>query len=151
VKTEGRGNDGLWTTRKTKPRFPSLPTALGNRCRDSHISTAPATVPPFRSQSRKKNFGPWKSGNRKARFPLSHRPDSLRRKVALFVLVLPDSNGTNDRKEAQRVVAKKTFVQAHSSMRICSDANGRRQVRLRAGADTSQSIFLHPYRTAQLR
>src|SRR5947209_7892453 len=36
------GNDGLWKTRKTKTRFPSLPTALGNRSRDSHIPTAPA-------------------------------------------------------------------------------------------------------------
>ncbi len=23
---------GVWKARKTKPRFPSLPTALGNRC-----------------------------------------------------------------------------------------------------------------------
>src|SRR5712691_2840658 len=38
---EGCGNEGLWKARKTKPRFPSLPTALGNRCRDSHIPTAP--------------------------------------------------------------------------------------------------------------
>jgi hypothetical protein len=30
-----------WKERKTKGRFPSLPTALGNRCRDSHIPTAP--------------------------------------------------------------------------------------------------------------
>jgi hypothetical protein len=39
---EGCGNDGLWTRWKTKTRFPTAPTALGNRWRDSHISTAPA-------------------------------------------------------------------------------------------------------------
>ena len=33
---------GGWKARKTKSRFPSLPTALGNRWRDSHIPTAPA-------------------------------------------------------------------------------------------------------------
>jgi hypothetical protein len=32
--------------RKTTKRFPSLPTALGNRGRDSHISTALTTVSP---------------------------------------------------------------------------------------------------------
>jgi hypothetical protein len=30
---------------KPKTGFPSLPTALGNRSRDSHISTAPTTGP----------------------------------------------------------------------------------------------------------
>lgn len=35
-----RGNAGLWEARKTKLRFPSLPTTLGNRY-DSHIPTAP--------------------------------------------------------------------------------------------------------------
>ncbi len=38
---KGCGNAGPWTKRKTNTRFPSLPTALGNRCRDSHIPTAP--------------------------------------------------------------------------------------------------------------
>jgi hypothetical protein len=38
---EGGGNDGPWKTRKTKPRFPSFPTALGNRC-------AIPTLPPPR-------------------------------------------------------------------------------------------------------
>jgi hypothetical protein len=32
--------------RKTTKRFPSLPTALGNRWRDFHIPTAPITVSP---------------------------------------------------------------------------------------------------------
>lgn len=34
-----------WETRKTKKRFPSFPTVLGNRWRDSHIPTAPTAVP----------------------------------------------------------------------------------------------------------
>ena len=29
---KGCGNDGRWKTRKTNSRFPSFPTALGNRC-----------------------------------------------------------------------------------------------------------------------
>jgi hypothetical protein len=29
---------------KPKPGFPLLSTGLGNRCRDSHISTAPTTA-----------------------------------------------------------------------------------------------------------
>jgi hypothetical protein len=52
---------GYGKTRKTKDRFPSFPTALGNREeRDFHIPTAPATTAR-------------KSGNPKAGFPLSHR------------------------------------------------------------------------------
>jgi hypothetical protein len=38
------GNAGPWKERKTKRRFPSLSTALGNRCRDSHIPTAPTSA-----------------------------------------------------------------------------------------------------------
>jgi len=42
MKGEGCGNAGPWTPRKTKSRFPSAPTVLGNRKRrDSHIPTAP--------------------------------------------------------------------------------------------------------------
>jgi transposase InsO family protein len=38
---DGCGNDGPWTRWKTKGRFPTAPTALGNRKgRDSHIPTA---------------------------------------------------------------------------------------------------------------
>jgi hypothetical protein len=56
---DGGGNDGPWTQRKTKSRFPSAPTALGNRkLRDSHIPTAATKQ--------------WKSGKPKAGFPLSH-------------------------------------------------------------------------------
>jgi hypothetical protein len=49
------GNAGPGKTRKTKPTFPSFPTALGNRCCDSHISTAPATVPFFHPKTTRKN------------------------------------------------------------------------------------------------
>ena len=54
---KGRGNDGPWTRRKTKNRFPSAPTALGNRRADFHIPTAPTKQ--------------WKSGKPKPGFPLS--------------------------------------------------------------------------------
>src|SRR5271169_2105966 len=53
--------------------------------RASHIPTTLTTVPSRHEQSKKQteNFlcGPWKSGNPKAGFPLSHHPGSLRRKV----------------------------------------------------------------------
>src|ERR1019366_6030998 len=53
------GNDGPWTPRKTNSRFPSAPTALGNRkLRDPHIPTAATKQ--------------WKSGKPKTGFPLSH-------------------------------------------------------------------------------
>src|SRR5436305_3406983 len=39
LRKEGRGNDGLWKAKKRR-----LSTTLGNRCRDSHIPTAPATA-----------------------------------------------------------------------------------------------------------
>ena len=54
---KGRGNDGPWTRRKTKNRFPSAPTALGNRRADFHIPTAATKQ--------------WKSGKPKPGFPLS--------------------------------------------------------------------------------
>src|SRR3984957_12209142 len=44
----GRGKRG-----KPKPGFPSFPTALGNRCCDFHIPTAPATGP-FHPKTNKK-------------------------------------------------------------------------------------------------
>lgn len=60
MRAEGRGNDGPWTPWKTKGRFSTVPTALGNRRqRDFHIPTAPTKR--------------WKSGKPKAGFPLSHR------------------------------------------------------------------------------
>jgi hypothetical protein len=43
VRDDGCGNDAPWTRWKTKGRFPTAPTALGNRKRrDPHISTAAA-------------------------------------------------------------------------------------------------------------
>jgi len=52
---ERGGNDGAdGKARKTKNRFPSLShRALGNRCRDSHIPTAPVTVSLFSKPKRK--------------------------------------------------------------------------------------------------
>src|SRR5260370_36206995 len=51
---------------------------LGNLAksrRDSHIPTAPATVPNLRRNSTGiGKCGPWKSGNPKPGFPLFHRP-----------------------------------------------------------------------------
>ena len=35
---------GGWKAGKTKNRFPSLPTAPGNRWRDFHIPTAPTVL-----------------------------------------------------------------------------------------------------------
>jgi hypothetical protein len=34
-----------WEGKKTRKRFPTLPTALGNRWGDFHIPTAPTPVP----------------------------------------------------------------------------------------------------------
>jgi hypothetical protein len=52
---ERRGNAGPWKTRKTKTRFPFLFPRPWKSLRDSHIPTAPATVPFFfRKRTRKK-------------------------------------------------------------------------------------------------
>jgi hypothetical protein len=40
----GSGNDGPWKAWKTMKLFPTLPTDLGNRCCDYHISTTPTTT-----------------------------------------------------------------------------------------------------------
>jgi len=59
--TEGRGNDGLWNTRKTKRRFSKVShSPRKSPKRDSHIPTAAATTAR-------------KSGNPEAGFPLSRR------------------------------------------------------------------------------
>jgi hypothetical protein len=43
--SRGRGNDGLWKAwENDKTVFPTLPPALGNRCGDSHITTATTTT-----------------------------------------------------------------------------------------------------------
>ena len=54
---DGCGNDGLWTPRKTKTRFPSAPTAFANRY----------AIPTFPQPRRQ-----WKSGKPKPAFPLFH-------------------------------------------------------------------------------
>jgi len=46
---ESCGNAGPWKAWKTKSRFSTLPTALGNRCCDSHIPTAPTTASLYKS------------------------------------------------------------------------------------------------------
>ena len=66
----GGGNDGPWTPRKTKGRFSSVPTALGNRTRrDFHIPTAPTMRPveKWKSKGRISTFPP-------ARFLFSSKP-----------------------------------------------------------------------------
>lgn len=69
MRGEGGGNDGLWTRRKTKSRFP-LRAHEPLEIADDAIPT----FPPPRRRSR------WKSGNPKAGFPLSHRPGVYIRK-----------------------------------------------------------------------
>ena len=59
---DGGGNDGLWTLRKTKPRFPSASTALGNRC-------AIPTFPPPRRRR-----GKVESQNQAFHFPTARFP-----------------------------------------------------------------------------
>jgi hypothetical protein len=39
-----------WKARKTRNRFPSLPTVLGNRWRDSHIPNAPTASPSLKAK-----------------------------------------------------------------------------------------------------
>src|SRR5216684_326530 len=72
----------LWKAWKAKkqafhPSHSSLGISL--KPQDSHIPTAPATIGETKA-NRKKNGGLWESGNPKPGFPLSHSPDSLRRK-----------------------------------------------------------------------
>src|SRR5438270_13790760 len=50
---EGRGNDGLWEGRKTESRFPSLPTALGNRCAISTFPPPRRLFPFFKTKPKK--------------------------------------------------------------------------------------------------
>jgi len=101
---DGGGNAGLWVPCKSKPGFCPAPTALGNRKRrDSHIPTATTAVSRiFKTKNRQKNCGRWKSGNRKARFPLSHRPDRLRRKDELVDGVLQAPADPKPRKETSQ-------------------------------------------------
>ena len=50
---QSRGNDGPWKAWKTKNRFSTLPTALGNRCRDSHIPTASTSILLYKGEAKK--------------------------------------------------------------------------------------------------
>jgi hypothetical protein len=52
----GGGNDGWWTSRKTKSRFSSTPTALGNRNCASHIPTAATSHGKVESQNQASHF-----------------------------------------------------------------------------------------------
>src|SRR6266700_357548 len=74
-----------WKAWKTKSRFSTLPSAPWKSRKGGEISTFPQVLLPLpsrqKNRGRRKNSGPWKSGNPKAGFPLSHSPEScLRRK-----------------------------------------------------------------------
>jgi len=81
---QGCGNDGAVERVENQKQVSHpfhRPLEISQRARDSHIPTAPAILIGLReNRGTGKNCGPWKSGNPKAEFPLSHRPDSLRRK-----------------------------------------------------------------------
>src|ERR1035438_5041215 len=52
---ERGGNGGPWETKENQNQVSlRFPLALGNRCRDSHIPTAPATNPLLRPKTNKK-------------------------------------------------------------------------------------------------
>src|ERR1700693_62 len=87
---EGRGNDGLWKERKTKNGFPSLPTALGNRC----------AIPTFPPPRRRTQMEKWKSKSRIPTFPLHGfpLPNSFRKEAELRIASLPPSGSSFDEK-----------------------------------------------------
>src|SRR5580704_16625841 len=87
---EGRGNDGLWKERKTKNGFPSLPTALGNRC----------AIPTFPPPQRRTQMEKWKSKSRIPTFPLHGfpLPNSFRKEAELRIASLPPSGSSFDEK-----------------------------------------------------
>ena len=72
-----------WKAWKTKIRFSTLPTAPWKSRKGGEIPTFPQFrrfVPRAKKTGDRKKCGLWKSGNPKAGFPLSHSPDSRRRK-----------------------------------------------------------------------
>ena len=85
-----------WKPWKTKKRFPTVSIAPWKSRKQREISTFPqlrrrcACCFPKKLQN-KNTFvcGRWKSGNPTAGFPLSHRPDSLRRKVKTSLIEPP--------------------------------------------------------------
>src|SRR5438128_5494169 len=76
---------GVWKPVKTKSRFSPAPTLPWKSRQRREIPTFPPRRLRLLAIGGSQNKtgterGPWKSGNPKAGFPLSHRPDSLRRK-----------------------------------------------------------------------
>jgi hypothetical protein len=73
------GNGG-----KRTARFPPFPRRLGNlanTARFPHFHSADGCLIRLQDGEDAEDLGvPWKSGNPKAGFPLSHRTDGLRRK-----------------------------------------------------------------------
>jgi hypothetical protein len=57
-----------WKAGKTKNRFPSLPTVLGNRPRDFHIPTAPTVLSSLKT----------KTDNKERSTPLPTTPPQFR-------------------------------------------------------------------------
>jgi hypothetical protein len=75
-----------WKARKTKNRFPSPSTALGNRCRDSHIPTAPTRwSPSLKNQTRKEFSATVQPSSVQAHFSMricsSRRADAAKREL----------------------------------------------------------------------
>src|SRR5579863_4027535 len=87
---EGRGNDGLWKERKTKNGFPSLSTALGNRC----------AIPTFPPPRRRTQMEKWKSKSRIPTFPLHGFPYQIHseRRPSCVSHSLPPSGSSFDEK-----------------------------------------------------
>jgi hypothetical protein len=84
---------GLWKAWKAKGRLPTLSTSpLGISPKAGKIPTFPQLRRfihvSYRTASKKRigQCGPWKSGNPKPGFPLSHRPDSLRQQGGKTIL-----------------------------------------------------------------
>jgi hypothetical protein len=94
MKKEGRGNAGLMDNEENQKQVSLVIHSPWKSLRDSHISTAPAVslIYPTKTKPRNTQCKPWKSGNRQARFPLSHRTGSLRRKEEAWVSVYHDSS-----------------------------------------------------------
>src|SRR5258706_165322 len=65
-----------WKAWKTKSRFSTLPSAPWKSRKGSEISTFPQVLLPLpsrqKNRGRRKNSGPWKSGNPKAGFLLTN-------------------------------------------------------------------------------
>src|ERR1700719_459483 len=104
---EGRGNDGLWKARKTKNGFPSLPTALGNRC----------AIPTFPPPRRRTQMEKWKSKSRIPTFPLHGfpLPNSFRKEAELRIASLPPSGSSFD----EKMLAQSCLIQHEPEAEVC--------------------------------